>query len=150
MEFTLMKNDIFYIEDVIPKENTEDNKITDTPGRDEENHNLQNKENEGDNLGKNMSEIGEKDNYDFNLDRDNNPFTKVLIGGGIATGAGVGAAVGSIAACIAFDSVVLVTYAGEFYAITSAGFTFLGGAAATGIGLVIAVPSLIGFGAYKI
>ena len=150
MEFTLMKNDICYIEDIIRKENNDDNTKINTPGKDEEKQTLKNNENEGDNLGKNMSEIREKDNFDFNLDRDKNPFTGVLIGGGIAAGAGVGAAVGSIAACIAFDSVVLVTYAGNFFAITSAGFTFLGGAAATGIGLVIAIPSLIGFGAYKI
>ena len=132
MEFTLMKNDICYIEDIIPKKNSDDNKKTDTPGKDDEIQKLHDSENEGDNLGKNMSEIGEKDNFDFNLDRDKNPFTGVLIGGSIATRAGVGAAVGSIAA------------------LTSAGFAFLGGLAATGIGLVVAVPSLIGFGAYKI
>ena len=130
-EFTLMKDNISYIEDIIPNKNSEET----TNG------------NEGDNIGKNMAEIGEKDKFDFNLDKDTNPFAGVLIGGGIAAGAGAGAAVGSIAACIAFDSVFLMSTAGEIFA---AGFTFLGGAAITGIGLVVAVPSLIGFGAYKI
>ena len=130
-EFTLMKDNISYIEDIIPNKNSEET----TNG------------NEGDNIGKNMAEIGEKDKFDFNLDKDTNPFAGVLIGGGIAAGAGAGAAVGSIAACIAFDSVFLMSTAGEIFA---AGFTFLGGAAITGIGLVVAVPRLIGFGAYKI
>ena len=86
-----------------------------------------------------MGEIGEKDKFDFNLDKDKNPFAGVLIGGGIAAGAGAGAAVGSIATCIAFDSIFL-----------TAGFTFVGGIAVTGIGLIFPVPSLIGFGAYQI
>ena len=56
----------------------------------------------------------------------------MLIGGGVAAGAGIGVAGGSIAACIAFDSVFLASTAGEIFA---AGFGFLGGVAFTGIGL---------------
>ena len=150
LEFTLMKKDISYIEDIIPKENSEEAKEIKTPEKDEEKQKLQNEEKEGDNLGKKITEIGEKEKFDFNSDKDNNPFKGVLIGGGITAGAGIGAAVGSIAACIIFDSVALVS--GEFFAvsITTAGFTFLSGAAVTGLGLVVAVPSLIGFGAYKL
>ena len=101
-----------------------------------------------DDLGKNLIEFGDKnENYNFNLDTDKNPFTNVLIGGGVTAGAGIGVAGGSIAACIAFDSVFLGSVAGEIYA---AGISFLGGVAFTGIGLVIVIPSLLGFGIYKI
>ena len=131
MEFTLMRNDVNYIEDIIPKENSEEE--IETPEKDEDKNKLENNENEEDNLGKKMSEIVEKDKYDFNLDRDKNPFTAVLIGGGVATGAGIGATV------IGFDSLIL-----------GIGMTFFSGIAMTGVGLVVAVPSLIGFGAYKI
>ena len=65
----------------------------------------------------------------------------------MAAGAGLGVAGGSLAACIAFDSVFLASVSGEIFA---AGFGFLGGVACTGIGLIIAVPSLLGFGVYKI
>ena len=142
IEFTLMKNDINYIEDLFNKE-----KSPETIGKDEENQQLVNKKENEDNLGNKMSEMGEKDKYDFNLESDANPFTGVLVGGAVATGAGVGAAAGSIAACLAFDSVFLASTAGEIFA---AGFTFIGGAAISGIGLIIAVPSLIGFGIYQI
>ena len=131
MEFTLMRNDVNYIEDIISKENSEEE--IETPENDEDKNKLENNENEEDNLGKKMSEIVEKDKYDFNLDRDKNPFTAVLIGGGVATGAGIGATV------IGFDSLIL-----------GIGMTFFSGIAMTGVGLVVAVPSLIGFGAYKI
>ena len=107
MEFTLMKNDISYIEDIIPKENSEE----------------KDNENEEETIGKNMSENEEKDKFNFNLDKDSNPFGGVLVGGGAGVGAGV---------------------------VSTAGITFLGGGAMTGIGLIVVVPSLIGFGAYKI
>lgn len=131
IEFTLMKNEVNTIEDLVPEENRTD----------AENQNLN--EDMENNLGHNLSRVGETNN----LETDNNPFTNVLIGGGIATGVGIGAAAGSIAACIAFDSIFLVGATGE---ILGAGVVCLGGFAATGIGLVVAIPSLIGFGTYKI
>ena len=138
-EFTLMKNAVNYIEDIIPEEISEEKEEIETTTEDEDKQKLENNENEGDNLGKNMDKMGEKDKFDYNLDNYKNPFTKVLIRGGIAAGTGAGAAVGGAAAFIAFDS----------FLVTSA-LTALGGMAVTGIGLIIAVPSLIGFGAYKI
>ena len=57
------------------------------------------------------------------------------------------AAGGSIAACIVFDSIYLVSTAREIFA---AGFPFLGGLSFTGIGLVVIVPSFLGFGSYKL
>lgn len=103
-EFTLMKNDINYIEDIIPEEISEEKEEIETTTEDEDKQKLENNENEGDNLGKNMVEMGEKDKFDYNLDNYKNPFTKVLIRGGIAAGTGAGAAVGGVAAFIAFDS----------------------------------------------
>ena len=132
IEFTLMKNEVNFIEDLVPKE------LLDS---EEENQNLS--EDIEKNLGENLTRVGETNN----LETDNNPFTKVLIGGSIATGVGIGAAAGSIAACIAIDSLFLVGAAGE---ILGAGVVCIGGLAATGIGLVVAIPSLIGFGSYKI
>ena len=131
MEFTLMKKDINYIEDIIPKQNSEENNEIETPGKNEDKEKLENIGNEEDNLGKKMSEISEKDK--FNYGKDINPFKRVLIGGGIATGTGVSATV------FGLDSLMM-----------GLGMTALSGAAMTGLGLVIAVPSLIGFGAYKI
>ena len=136
-EFTLMKkNGLSTIEDLVPDQKydkeEEDEDIKQTSIGDTKNK-----------LGNNMSDVGEANN----LEVDNNPFTKVLIGGSVAAGLGVGATVGSIAACIAFDSIFLVGATGE---ILGAGMFCLGGFAATGIGLIIAVPGLIGFGGYKI
>ena len=133
MEFTLMKKDINYIEDIIPRQNPEEDIEIDTPGKNEDKEKLENIGNEEDNLGKKMSEISEKDKFDLNLDRDKNPFTAVLIGGGIATGTGIGTAI------IGFDSLIV-----------GIGMTFFSGVAMTGLGIVVAVPGLIGFGAYKI
>ena len=133
MEFTLMKKDINYIEDIIPRQNSEEDIEIDTPGKNEDKEKLENIGNEEDNLGKKMSEISEKDKFDLNLDRDKNPFTAILIGGGIATGTGIGAAI------IGFDSLIV-----------SIGMTFFSGVAMTGLGIVVAVLGLIGFGAYKL
>ena len=147
-EFTLMKDNYCYIEDIMKKKFAKRKysiNLQNDQNKDNENEML-NKDK--DDLGKNLIEFGDKnENYNFNLDTDKNPFTKVLIGGGVAAGAGIGVAGGSIAACIAFDSVFLASTAGEIFA---AGFGFLGGVAFTGIGLVIVIPSLLGFGIYKI
>ena len=92
--------------------------------------------------------IVDENKYDINLDTSKNPFKGALIGGGIAAGTGIVATWGSLAACLMFDSVYLASFVtGQ---ICTAGFTFLGGLAFTGIGTIIALPSLLGFGAYKI
>ena len=147
-EFTLMKDNYCYIEDIMKKKFAKRKysiNLQNDQNKDNENEML-NKDK--DDLGKNLIEFGDKnENYNFNLDTDKNPFTNVLIGGGVTAGAGIGVAGGSIAACIAFDSVFLGSVAGEIYA---AGISFLGGVAFTGIGLVIVIPSLLGFGIYKI
>lgn len=61
----------------------------------------------------------------FNLDSKNqaNLFSKASIGGAVVGWAGVAASGGSIAACIVFDSIYLVSTAREIFV---AGFTFLG------------------------
>ena len=151
-DFTLMKDNYSFIEDIIK---TKDIKNEETPkgksyenekeNEDDEKQNLEKKEEK---LKENMNEMGiEKGDFNFNLDFEKNPFKGVLIGGAAATGAGAAAVGGSIAACIVFDSVFLASTAGEIFA---AGFAFLGGFAVAGIGIVIAIPSLLGFGAYKI
>ena len=145
-----MKDNYCYIEDIMKKKfalRKNSINLQNDQNKDTENEML-NKDNDKDKLGKSLIKFGdENENYNFNLDTDKNPFTKVLIGGGVAAGAGIGVAGGSIAACIAFDSVFLASTAGEIFA---AGFGFLGGVAFTGIGLVIVIPSLLGFGIYKI
>ena len=145
-----MKDNYCYIEDIMKKKfalRKNSINLQNDQNKDNENEML-NKDNDKDKLGKSLIKFGdENENYNFNLDTDKNPFTKVLIGGGVAAGAGIGVAGGSIAACIAFDSVFLASTAGEIFA---AGFGFLGGVAFTGIGLVIVIPSLLGFGIYKI
>ena len=151
-DFTLMKDNYSFIEEIIK---TKDIKNEETPkgesyenekeNEDDEKQNLEKKEEQ---LKEKMNEMGsEKGDFNFNLDFEKNPFKGVLIGGAAATGAGAAAVGGSIAACIVFDSVFLVSTAGEIFA---AGFAFLGGFAVAGIGIIIAVPSLLGFGAYKI
>ena len=107
-EFTLMKDNYCYIEDIMKKKFAKRKysiNLQNDQNKDDENEML-NKDK--DDLGKNLIEFGDKnENYNFNLDTDKNPFTNVLIGGGVTAGAGIGVAGGSIAACIAFDSVFL-------------------------------------------
>ena len=140
VSYTLMNQEnIRYIEDIVRNKEKEikDKQISD------ENEKL--KKIDDKKLGENL--ISEKDNYDINLDTDKNPFKGALIGGVVAYGTGVAATWGSVAACILFDSVYLLSATGE---LLTAGFTFFGGLAATGIGFVVAIPSLLGFGVYKI
>ena len=110
------KVDIVYVEDIVRKLSKK--KIN-------KNENLDKKEK---NLEQNMIKIGEKDNYDFNLDFDENPFKDALIGGGLAAGAIIN---GSLFIGIGIS-------------------TTLVGFAASGIGLIIAIPGFIGLGIYKI
>ena len=149
VNFTLMKNTnkgFCYIDDII-KEEKKKLKIEKNLIDGEENEALKKENDEKENLSINIMKFDQDNNYNFHSTNQANPFSKALIGGAVVGGAGVAAAGGSIAACIVFDSIYLVSTAGEIFA---AGFTFLGGLAFTGIGLVVAVPSLLGFGAYKL
>ena len=89
---------------------------------------IQKNENIKTNLEQDMNKIGEKDNYDFNLNFDENPFKDALIGGGLAAGAIIN---GSLFIGLGISS-------------TLVGFAF------SGIGLIIAIPGFIGLGIYKI
>ena len=105
-----------------------------------------NKENiidESKNLGENLDEVFDEKNHDFNLYINSNPFQGVVIGGEVLGGTGIVSIAGGITTVIAMDS-FLITY--------TAGYAFViyGGFLATGLGAIVAVPGLIGFGAYKI
>jgi len=140
--YTLMKKDnTCYIEDILNSNKSKNEKKTDDDKAKIEDNEKEKK------LGYNLIEFNEKNNYDLYAVSDKNPFSTALIGGAIATGAGMTAAGGSIAACIVFDSKFLMSTAGEVFA---AGFAFLGGIAFPGIGIVVVVPSLLGLGAYKL
>lgn len=138
------KDNICYIEDIIKNKNSKNSGKIEMSQYNEETEKL--KKIGHSKLGESL--ISEKDNYDINLDTDRNPFKGALIGGGVAYGTGFAASWGSIAACLMFDSVYLASAAtGEIF---FAGFTYLGGLALGGIGIIVAIPSLLGFGAYKI
>ncbi len=96
-----MKDNYCYIEDIMKKKfalRKNSINLQNDQNKDTENEML-NKDNDKDKLGKSLIKFGdENENYNFNLDTDKNPFTKVLIGGGVAAGAGIGVAGGSIAA----------------------------------------------------
>ena len=143
--YTVMKKeDNCYIEDILNSNKKEKIEQKTDDGNDK----LKIEDNDKDKkLGDNLIQMDEKNNYDLHTVSDKNPFSTALIGGAIATGAGVTAAGGSIVACLVFDSIFLMSTAGEVF---TAGFTLLGGVAFTGIGLIVAVPSLLGFGAYKL
>jgi len=95
-----------------------------------------------------LTNIDKKENIGLKFDTSSNPFTGALIGGAAAAGAGAAAVGGSIAACLAFDSVFLMSIAtGEIF---MAGWACVGGVLLGGLGLIIAIPTLLGFGAYKI
>lgn len=138
------KINICYIEDIIKNKQSENKEEKEENQNDGEVEKL--KKIEHSKLGDNL--ISEKGNYDINLDTDRNPFKGALVGGAVVYGTGFAASWGSIAACLMFDSVYLASAAtGEIFA---AGFTYLGGLALGGIGIIVAIPSLLGFGAYKI
>ena len=143
---SMKKEDNCYIEDILNSNKKEKIEQTKDDGNEDDKLKIEDDEKEK-KLGDSLIQLDEKNNYNLNAVSDKNPFSTALLGGAIATGAGVTAAGGSIAACLVFDSIFLVTSAGQ---VLTAGFTFLGGIAFTGIGLVVAVPSLLGFGAYKI
>ena len=142
--------DIKREEDKIKKEDKnieetkrEEDKKEDKKDNDNENQLLKNKDQEN-----NLETIHEGEELGLNFDTSTNPFTRALIGGAAVAGAGVAAFGGSIAACLAFDSVFLMSLAtGEVFA---AGWTFLGGLFLGGLGLIVAIPTLLGFGAYKL
>ena len=150
--FTLMKNNYIFIEDIMglkkekdknEEDKTEEDKNEEQNTISEENQLLKDK-----NLDKNLTNIDKKENIGLKFDTSSNPFTGALIGGAAAAGAGAAAVGGSIAACLAFDSVFLMSLAtGEIF---MAGWACVGGVLLGGLGLIIAIPTLLGFGAYKI
>lgn len=144
--FTLMKDDNYTIDDVKKmlqieidlKENVENDQIK----NEETNQILKNDENNklGDNL---IKENEKKNQYDCNLNDSSNPFRGVLVGGTVTFGAGIATLGGCITACIALDSAIITA---------TTGYAFAFGMAANllGIGIILAVPGLLGFGGYKI
>ena len=141
--FTLMKNNFKYIEDIIPNTKQEEvkNDQQDTP--EDENQKLNDKITEN-----NIPEVEGKKNLGLKFNTTSNPFTGALIGGAAVAGVGTAAVGGSIAACLAFDSVFLMSLAtGEVFA---AGWGVVGGVFLGGLGLLVAIPTLLGFGAYKL
>jgi hypothetical protein len=127
--YTLMDQTYYYIEDII-KKNKENNENVE----DDQNKKKMNKK-----LGENLINEEEKENYDLNLYTDQNPFKKALIRGVTAYGVGNTAMIGSLAACIMFDTVS-----------TTTAVAYFGGAFLTVIGFYVAIPSLLGFGFYKL
>ena len=107
----LKKKDCCYIEDIIRKKKKKKNEILDIK-----------------NLEQNMTKIEEKDNYEFKLDFDENPFKNILIDGGLATGAIIN---GSLFIGLGVSSTLV-------------------GFAVSGIGLIIAIPGFIGLGIFGI
>lgn len=143
--FTLMKSDYKHIEDIINIKKEEDDKKEEKiiNGHDEENQTLTDKKEVN-----SIDDIEGNKNLGAKYDTTSNPFTGALIGGAVVAGAGAAAVGGSIAACLAFDSVFLMSLAtGEIFA---AGWGVIGGFLIGGIGLIVAIPTLLGFGAYKI
>ena len=141
--FTLMKSNFKYIEDIIPNTKQEEvkNDQQDTP--EDENQELNDKIPEN-----NISEVEGKKNLGLKFNTTSNPFTGALIGGTAVAGVGAAAVGGSIAACLAFDSLFLMSVAtGEVFA---AGWGVVGGVFLGGLGLLVAIPTLLGFGAYKL
>ena len=175
--FTLMKNNYIFIEDIMGLKKEKDKNEEDKTAEDkkEENKTEEDKKEEDKkeedkteedkneeqntiseenqllkdkNLDKNLTNIDKKENIGLKFDTSSNPFTGALIGGAAAAGAGAAAVGGSIAACLAFDSVFLMSLAtGEIF---MAGWACVGGVLLGGLGLIIAIPTLLGFGAYKI
>ena len=142
--FTLMKDDNYFIDDVKKMleidlgENVENDQIK----NEETNQILKNDENNK--LGDNLIKDNEKKNqFDCNLNDNKNPFRGVLVGGTVTFGAGIATLGGCITACIALDSAIITA---------TTGYAFACGMAANllGIGVILAVPGLLGFGGYKI
>ena len=146
--YTLMKKEgNCYIEDILNLNKTEIIEQKTDDGNNNDDDKLKTEKNEKEKkLGDNLIKLDEKNNFDLHAVSDKNPFSTALKGGAIATGAGIGVAYGSLVACIMFDSVFLVSASGQ---ILTAGITYLSGVACSGIGIIIAVPSLLGFGIYK-
>jgi hypothetical protein len=136
-DFTLMSQYHIFIEDIIPKKETTN----------EEKDDKESKNKDKEIIGEFMDEIGKNEQYDFIVDNSQNPFKNVLIGTSIGTGVGAVATGGTITLGLAINAgLVTLGEAGLF----AGGVTLMGGMAVTGIGLALAVPSLLGFGAYKI
>jgi hypothetical protein len=134
--YTLMDQNYYFIEDIIKKNKEKEmkEKNIDDKDKDDENKKIVKKK-----LGENLINEEEKENYDLNLYTDQNPFKKALIRGVTAYGVGNTAMIGSVAACIMFDTVS-----------TTTAVAYFGGAFLTVIGFYVAIPSLLGFGFYKL
>lgn len=146
----MKKEDNCYIEDILKSNKTKaiEQKTDDGENNNDDINKLKTENNEKEKkLGDNIIQMDEKNNYNLHEVTDKNPFSKALKGGAIACGAGVGGIYGSLAACMLFNSVYLGSaITGELYL---AGYAFFGGLASFGIGLIVAAPSLLGYGVYK-
>ena len=144
--YTLMKKkNTCFIEDILnsnEKKKLEEN----TDDDDDDDDKLKNEKNENEKkMGDGIMKLDEKKNYDLHTFSNQNPFSNALKYGAITYGVGVSASFGSIGACLIFDSVYLASAGGKLLAAT-----FITGQMATGIGLIVAIPSLLGFGIYKL
>ena len=144
--YTLMKKkNTCFIENIL---NFNKKKKIEESIDDDEDDKLKNKNNENEKtMGDGIMKLDEKNNYDLHTFSNQNPFSNALKYGAITYGVGVSASFGSIAACLIFDSVYLISASGE---LLTAGFAFMSGQMVTGIGLIVAIPSLLGFGIYKL
>ena len=144
----MKKEDNCYIEDILNSNKTETNEKTDNDDNKDDDDKIKTENNEKEKkLGDSMIQLDEKNNYNLHEIVDKNPFSKALKGGTIAFGTGVGLTYGSLVSCMIFDAVYLGSITGKIYV---AGYAFFGGLASFGIGLMIAVPSLLGYGVYKL
>lgn len=142
--YTLMDQDYYYIDDIIKKNIERETKGKDNDEKDKKDNKNdveddKNKNKTKKKLGEIIMNEEEKENYDINLYTDQNPFKKVLIRGVTAYGVGNTAMIGSLATCIMLDTV----------SVTSA-LTFYGGAVLSVVGFYVTLPSLLGFGIYKL
>jgi hypothetical protein len=144
----MKKEDNCYIEDILNSNKTETNEKTDNDDNKDDDDKIKTENNEKEKkLGDSMIQLDEKNNYNLHEIVDKNPFSKALKGGTIAFGTGVGLTYGSLVSCMIFDAVYLGSITGKIYV---AGYALFGGLASFGIGLMIAVPSLLGYGVYKL
>ena len=136
--YTLMeKNNNCYIEDILNSNKKIEIEQKKDDGEDDK---LKIEINEKERkLGDNIIQLDEKNNYDLHAVPDRNPFSTILKRGAITYGVGMAASYGAIAAYLISGT------AGSIL-----GLTYLGGIACSGIGFIVAVPSLLGFGAYKL
>ena len=136
-EYTLMdKEDNCYIEDILNSNNTKEIKQKNDDGNDNKLKTENKKENK---LGDSVFQLDEKNNYDLHAVPDCNPFSTYLKKGAIYYGIGKATSYG-----------VMGLYAISGSSGPILGLTYFGGLACSGIAFYVALPSLLGFGAYKL